>query len=251
MGITVVKRNGSAEPYDANKINLAIEHASAGLDPNITWVTQIASRAGAHALRRHHHPAARRGRHPGRAAERQGRPGVRHRRGPPAAQDHLQARARRLRRRTTSSRRCTAQHFRGYIERGVAEDAARPALHRAVRPRPPRRLRSTPRATSCSSTSASSPSTTATASRRATASRSRCRSTSGCASRWACRSTRRTPPAAALGFYDKMSQPRLPRRRLHAGQRRHRSTRSSPTASSWRCRTTSSTSPRPSATSCG
>jgi ribonucleoside-diphosphate reductase alpha chain len=31
------------EPYDANKINLAIEHASAGLDDNITWVTQIAS----------------------------------------------------------------------------------------------------------------------------------------------------------------------------------------------------------------
>lgn len=43
MGITVVKRDGSREPYDANKINLAIEHASAGLDPNITWVTQIAS----------------------------------------------------------------------------------------------------------------------------------------------------------------------------------------------------------------
>lgn len=42
-GITVVKRDGSREPYDANKINLAIEHASAGLDPNITWVTQIAS----------------------------------------------------------------------------------------------------------------------------------------------------------------------------------------------------------------
>jgi ribonucleoside-diphosphate reductase alpha chain len=43
MGITVVKRDGTREPYDANKINLAIEHASAGLDPNITWVTQIAS----------------------------------------------------------------------------------------------------------------------------------------------------------------------------------------------------------------
>lgn len=43
MGITVVKRDGSKEPYDANKINLAIEHASAGLDDNITWVTQIAS----------------------------------------------------------------------------------------------------------------------------------------------------------------------------------------------------------------
>ena len=43
MGITVVKRDGTREPYDANKINLAIEHASAGLDDNITWVTQIAS----------------------------------------------------------------------------------------------------------------------------------------------------------------------------------------------------------------
>jgi ribonucleoside-diphosphate reductase alpha chain len=43
VAITVVKRDGTREPYDANKINLAIEHASAGLDENITWVTQIAS----------------------------------------------------------------------------------------------------------------------------------------------------------------------------------------------------------------
>jgi ribonucleoside-diphosphate reductase alpha chain len=43
VGITVVKRDGTREEYDANKINLAIEHASAGLDDNITWVTQIAS----------------------------------------------------------------------------------------------------------------------------------------------------------------------------------------------------------------
>ena len=43
MSITVVKRNGAREPYDANKINLAIEHASQGVDENITWVTQIAS----------------------------------------------------------------------------------------------------------------------------------------------------------------------------------------------------------------
>ena len=43
MAITVVKRNGEREPYDANKINLAIEHASQGLDESITWVTQIAS----------------------------------------------------------------------------------------------------------------------------------------------------------------------------------------------------------------
>ena len=41
--ITVVKRDGTREPYDANKINLAIESAAEGLDPSITWVTQIAS----------------------------------------------------------------------------------------------------------------------------------------------------------------------------------------------------------------
>ena len=41
--ITVIKRNGQREPYDANKINLAIEHATTGLDDNIAWVTQIAS----------------------------------------------------------------------------------------------------------------------------------------------------------------------------------------------------------------
>jgi ribonucleoside-diphosphate reductase alpha chain len=43
VAITVVKRDGQREPYDANKINLAIEDASVGLDENITWVTQIAS----------------------------------------------------------------------------------------------------------------------------------------------------------------------------------------------------------------
>jgi len=43
VAITVVKRNGERESYDANKINLAIEHASRGLDESITWVTQIAS----------------------------------------------------------------------------------------------------------------------------------------------------------------------------------------------------------------
>ncbi len=43
MSITVVKRSGQTEPYDANKINLAIEAASRGLGENITWVTQIAS----------------------------------------------------------------------------------------------------------------------------------------------------------------------------------------------------------------
>jgi ribonucleoside-diphosphate reductase alpha chain len=43
VNITVLKRNGDREPYDANKINLAIEVASQGLDESITWVTQIAS----------------------------------------------------------------------------------------------------------------------------------------------------------------------------------------------------------------
>ncbi len=43
MSITVVKRDGSKEPYDANRINLAIEDATQGLDENIGWVTQIAS----------------------------------------------------------------------------------------------------------------------------------------------------------------------------------------------------------------
>jgi len=43
VGITVVKRSGQREEYDANKINLAIEDATVGLDDNITWVTQIAS----------------------------------------------------------------------------------------------------------------------------------------------------------------------------------------------------------------
>jgi ribonucleoside-diphosphate reductase alpha chain len=43
VAITVVKRDGTREPYEANKINLAIEKAAEGLDENITWVTQIAS----------------------------------------------------------------------------------------------------------------------------------------------------------------------------------------------------------------
>ncbi|WP_280794381.1 ribonucleoside-diphosphate reductase subunit alpha [Aurantimicrobium minutum] len=43
MGITVVKRNGQREQYDANKINMAIEEATHGLHDNIAWVTQIAT----------------------------------------------------------------------------------------------------------------------------------------------------------------------------------------------------------------
>ena len=41
--ISVVKRDGNREAYDANKINLAIEKAAEGLDDSIAWVTQIAS----------------------------------------------------------------------------------------------------------------------------------------------------------------------------------------------------------------
>jgi len=43
VNITVVKRDGSREPYDANKINLAIEKAAEGLEDQVAWVTQIAS----------------------------------------------------------------------------------------------------------------------------------------------------------------------------------------------------------------
>ncbi|WP_111719182.1 ribonucleoside-diphosphate reductase subunit alpha [Homoserinimonas sp. OAct 916] len=43
MAITVVKRNGQREPYDANKINLAIEDAASGLGDSVSWVTQIAT----------------------------------------------------------------------------------------------------------------------------------------------------------------------------------------------------------------
>lgn len=41
MNITVVKRDGSREPYDANKINLAIEEAAVGFPDKLAWVTQI------------------------------------------------------------------------------------------------------------------------------------------------------------------------------------------------------------------
>lgn len=41
--ITVVKRDGSREPYDANKINLALVKASEGLDDQIAKVVEVAS----------------------------------------------------------------------------------------------------------------------------------------------------------------------------------------------------------------
>ena len=37
MSIMVVKRNGEREPYDANKINLAIERVAEGLEDSIAW----------------------------------------------------------------------------------------------------------------------------------------------------------------------------------------------------------------------
>ena len=43
MTITVVKRNGTRVPYDANQINLAIEAACEGLGDTAAWVTQIAT----------------------------------------------------------------------------------------------------------------------------------------------------------------------------------------------------------------
>ncbi|HSX16506.1 MAG TPA: ribonucleoside-diphosphate reductase subunit alpha [Patescibacteria group bacterium] len=43
MNISVVKRDGSKVPYDANKINKALESASRGLDDQIAKVVQIAT----------------------------------------------------------------------------------------------------------------------------------------------------------------------------------------------------------------
>ncbi len=43
MQITVVKRDGARETYDANKINLAIEEAAEGFPDKVAWVTQIAT----------------------------------------------------------------------------------------------------------------------------------------------------------------------------------------------------------------
>jgi transcriptional regulator NrdR family protein len=41
--VTVIKRDGRREEFDANKINLAIEEVTRDLDPNTPWVTQIGS----------------------------------------------------------------------------------------------------------------------------------------------------------------------------------------------------------------
>ncbi len=42
-GIHVVKRDGTREPFDANKINLALVQASEGLPDQISKVVQVAS----------------------------------------------------------------------------------------------------------------------------------------------------------------------------------------------------------------
>ena len=41
--ITIIKRDGSKEPFDANKINLALMKASEGLPDQISKVVQVAS----------------------------------------------------------------------------------------------------------------------------------------------------------------------------------------------------------------
>ncbi len=43
MDITVTKRDGTKQPYDANKINTALEKASRGLDDQIGMVVQVAT----------------------------------------------------------------------------------------------------------------------------------------------------------------------------------------------------------------
>ncbi len=43
MDITVTKRDGTKQPYDANKINTALERASRGLDDQIGMVVQVAT----------------------------------------------------------------------------------------------------------------------------------------------------------------------------------------------------------------
>jgi ribonucleoside-diphosphate reductase alpha chain len=43
MGIMVTKRDGSREPYEANKINRALENASRGLPDQISMVVQVAT----------------------------------------------------------------------------------------------------------------------------------------------------------------------------------------------------------------
>ncbi len=193
MAITVVKRNGGREPYDANKINLAIERASAGLDENITWVTQIASELELTLFD---------GITTQQLDEAVIQVALQNVKDDPA----FDTVAARLLLKTIYKRvlgdyetaeelkALHAEKFRGYVERGVAEDLLDPRLTDLFDlDRAARRPRSRP-TTSCSSTSASSRSTTATASRPATTTRSRCPSTSGCASPWASRSTRPTPP---------------------------------------------------------
>ena len=43
VNINIKKRDGTLEPYDANKINRALEKATRGLDDQISKVVQIAT----------------------------------------------------------------------------------------------------------------------------------------------------------------------------------------------------------------
>ena len=244
-GIHVTKRDGTREPYNADRINKAIERAAAGLPDQISMTTQIATELEltlfdgitTQQLDEAVIQVA--------APERQGRPDVRHRRRAPPAQDHLQARARRLRDRATSSSSLHAGHFPGYIERGVAETAARPAprptlfdldaLAAALEPTRDDLLKYIGVVTLQQPLRHQG---AATATPLEVPQFFWMRIAMGLVAQ------RGRPDQPRARVLRQDVEARVPRRRLHAGQRGHRRTRSSPTASSWRCRTTSSTSPR-------
>ena len=156
MGITVVKRNGEREPYDANKINLAIEHASAGsrrrtsrgsrrspVELELTLFDGITTQQLDEAVIQ---------------------VALQNVKDDPAF-DTVAARLllktiykRVLGDYETPGRAaspCTPPHFRAYVERGVAETAARPAASPSCFDLDRLAGTSTRRATSCSSTSAS------------------------------------------------------------------------------------------------
>ena len=220
--VSVTKRDGSREPFDADRINRALERATEGLDNAVGLTVQIASELELTLFDGITTAAARRGRHPGRAPERQGRPRVRHRRRPPAAQDHLQARARRLR------------------DRRRARRAARRPLPRPTSSAASSRSCSTRASPSCSTSTASpthlDPSHDELLKYIGVVTlnnRYGIKARNGEPARGAAvlLDAHRDGPLAQRGrphqrtrsaFYEKMSQPRVPRRRLHARQRRHR-----------------------------
>ena len=194
MGITVVKRNGEREPYDANKINLAIENAAQGLDENITWVTQIASELELTLFD---------GITTQQLDEAVIQVALQNVKDDPA----FDTVAARLLLKTIYKRvlgdyethdelvELHTSRFRSYVERGVAETLLDGRFTTALRPRPAGRL---PRPVARRAAQVhrrrhpQQPLRHQGPQRRR---RSRCRSSSGCASRWASRSTRPTPPA--------------------------------------------------------